>query len=138
MGFGAAGQEPGNARSAIERAFSPEFRNRLDAWVSFDSLPPEVIRKVVDKLVAELAGQLAEKKVTLELADSGREWLAEHGFDRTMGARPMARLIQNEVKRPLAEKLLFGELAGGGKVRILARDGKLELEVVAAEPVVTA
>ena len=137
MGFGAAGQEPGNARNAIERAFSPEFRNRLDAWVSFESLPPEVIRKVVDKLVAELAGQLAEKKVTLELGDSGREWLAEHGFDRAMGARPMARLIQNEVKRPLAEKLLFGELAGGGKVRILARGGKLELEVVAAQPAVT-
>jgi ATP-dependent Clp protease ATP-binding subunit ClpA len=137
MGFGAAGQEPGNARGAIERAFSPEFRNRLDAWVSFDSLPPEVILKVVDKLVAELSEQLAEKKVTLELAPSGREWLAEHGFDRTMGARPMARLIQNEVKRPLAEKLLFGELKGGGKVLVLARDGKLALEVVAAQPVVT-
>jgi ATP-dependent Clp protease ATP-binding subunit ClpA len=138
MGFGAAGQEPGNARNAIERAFSPEFRNRLDAWVSFDSLPPEVILKVVDKLVAELAEQLLERKVTLELTDTGREWLAEHGFDRTMGARPMGRLIQNEVKRPLAEKLLFGELRGGGKVRILAEDGKLALEVVATEPATVA
>src|SRR5574340_180383 len=76
LGFGAEGQGPGNARSAIEKAFSPEFRNRLDAWVAFDALPPEVIRKVVDKLVQELAGQLAEKKIALELTEAGRGWLA--------------------------------------------------------------
>jgi ATP-dependent Clp protease ATP-binding subunit ClpA len=134
MGFGAAGQEPGNARSAIERTFSPEFRNRLDAWVAFEALPPEVIRKVVDKTVAELAAQLVEKKVTLELTDAGREWLAEHGFDRTMGARPMARLVQNEVKKPLAEKILFGELKDGGTVRISAADDKLLLEVRPGRP----
>jgi ATP-dependent Clp protease ATP-binding subunit ClpA len=138
MGFGAEGADRGDARGAIERAFSPEFRNRLDAWISFDALPPDVIRKVVDKLVAELAGQLAEKKVTLELSDAGREWLAEHGFDRTMGARPMGRLIQNEVKKPLAEKLLFGELKGGGKVRIGVAAGQLALEVEPAEPVASA
>ncbi|MBI5070884.1 MAG: ATP-dependent Clp protease ATP-binding subunit ClpA [Deltaproteobacteria bacterium] len=138
LGFGSASQDPGNARNAIERTFSPEFRNRLDAWVSFDSLPPEVIRRVVDKQVAELAAQLAEKKVELELTPEGRDWLAEHGFDRTMGARPMGRLLQNEVKKPLAERLLFGDLQKGGKVRIGARDGKLELEVVAAGPVATA
>ncbi|HEY7725292.1 MAG TPA: ATP-dependent Clp protease ATP-binding subunit ClpA [Anaeromyxobacteraceae bacterium] len=129
VGFGADDAERGNARGAIERAFSPEFRNRLDAWVAFDALPPAVIRRVVDKLVAELAEQLAERKVTLELAPEGREWLAEHGFDRTMGARPMGRLLQTEVKRPLAEKLLFGELREGGKVRIGAAEGKLVLEV---------
>jgi len=132
MGFGAASQEPGNARGAIERTFSPEFRNRLDAWVAFEALPPEVIRRVVDKTVAELATQLAEKKVTIELTEDGRAWLAEHGFDRTMGARPMARLVQNEVKKPLAEKILFGELKAGGTVRITAEDGKLKLEVEGA------
>jgi ATP-dependent Clp protease ATP-binding subunit ClpA len=132
MGFGADSMAPGNARSAIERTFSPEFRNRLDAWVSFDALPPEVIRRVVDKVVKELADQLVEKKIEIALDDSGREWLAEHGFDRTMGARPMARLVQNEVKKPLAEKILFGELRHGGKVRIRAEGGKLVLDVTPA------
>jgi ATP-dependent Clp protease ATP-binding subunit ClpA len=130
LGFGSDDSAPGNARSAIERTFSPEFRNRLDAWVAFDSLPPEVIRRVVDKQVKELAAQLVDKKIELVLEDAGREWLAEHGFDRTMGARPMARLVQNEVKKPLAEKILFGELKHGGVVRIRAADGKLVLDVI--------
>ncbi len=130
LGFGSDSSSPGNARSAIEKTFSPEFRNRLDAWVAFDSLPNEVIRKVVDKLVKELAAQLAEKKIEIEVTEEGRSWLAEHGFDKTMGARPMGRLIQNEVKKPLAEKILFGELRDGGKVRIGVRDGALHLDVV--------
>jgi ATP-dependent Clp protease ATP-binding subunit ClpA len=136
VGFGSDASDPGNARNAIERTFSPEFRNRLDAWVAFDSLAPEVILKVVDKLVKELEGQLAEKKVRIELAPEGRAWLAEHGFDRKMGARPMARLIQNEVKKPLAEKILFGELHDGGTVRVdVDEDGsKLRLFVEAAVP----
>ena len=136
LGFGQDMSEPGNARNAIERAFSPEFRNRLDAWVAFDSLPPEVILKVVDKLVRELEGQLAEKKVRIELTPEGRGWLAEHGFDRKMGARPMARLIQNEIKKPLAEKILFGELHDGGLVRVEVEDGgqRLRLVVTAAAP----
>jgi ATP-dependent Clp protease ATP-binding subunit ClpA len=133
VGFSAGeAASPGSARSAIERTFSPEFRNRLDAWVAFDSLPPAVIARVVDKMVQELADQLAPKKVTVELAPEGRAWLAEHGFDRLMGARPMSRLLQNEVKKPLAEKILFGELAEGGHVVIGARDGKLSLEVASA------
>jgi ATP-dependent Clp protease ATP-binding subunit ClpA len=136
LGFAAGDPSRGNARAAIERTFSPEFRNRLDAWVAFDSLPPEAILKVVDKLVGELAGQLLQKKVVLELAPEGRTWLAEHGFDRLMGARPMARLIQNEVKKPLAEKILFGDLKDGGRVLVGARDGALTLAVtpVAAAP----
>src|SRR5512138_1515952 len=136
VGFGSDQSEPGNARNAIERTFSPEFRNRLDAWVSFESLPPEVIAKVVDKLVKELEGQLAEKKVSIELTPAGRAWLAEHGFDRKMGARPMARLIQNELKRPLAEKILFGELHDGGTVRVDVDPGgeKLSLVVTASAP----
>src|SRR5512136_105775 len=107
VGFSAGeATSAGSARSAIERTFSPEFRNRLDAWVAFDSLPPEVIGRVVDKMVKELADQLVPKKVTLELTPAGRAWLAEHGFDQAMGARPMARLIQNEIKKPLAELIL--------------------------------
>jgi ATP-dependent Clp protease ATP-binding subunit ClpA len=134
VGFGTDLSDPGNARAAIERTFSPEFRNRLDAWVAFDSLPMEVILKVVDKMVKELETQLAEKKVRIELSPEGRTWLAEHGFDRKMGARPMSRLIQNEVKKPLAEKILFGELHDGGTVRVeVEPDGsKLRLAVTAA------
>ena len=132
LGFGAAMSAPGNARSAIEKTFSPEFRNRLDAWISFDSLPPEVIRRVVDKQVKELAAQLSDKKIEIKLEPSGREWLAEHGFDPQMGARPMARLLMNEVKKPLAEKILFGELKHGGLVLIRAEDGKLVLDTVPA------
>ena len=132
LGFGAAMSAPGNARSAIEKTFSPEFSNRLDAWISFDSLPPEVIRRVVDKQVKELAAQLSDKKIEIKLEPSGREWLAEHGFDPQMGARPMARLLMNEVKKPLAEKILFGELKHGGLVLIRAEDGKLVLDTVPA------
>ncbi|HVP69085.1 MAG TPA: ATP-dependent Clp protease ATP-binding subunit ClpA [Anaeromyxobacteraceae bacterium] len=137
VGFAHGEPSKGTARSAIEKTFSPEFRNRLDAWVAFDSLPPEVIGRVVDKMVKELADQLAPKKVALELSASGRAWLAEHGFDRLMGARPMSRLIQNEVKKPLAEKILFGELREGGHVVVGAEDGHLCLTVtpvVPAEP----
>ncbi|HSD20173.1 MAG TPA: ATP-dependent Clp protease ATP-binding subunit ClpA [Anaeromyxobacter sp.] len=136
VGFGSDASDPGNARNAIERTFSPEFRNRLDAWVAFDSLPPEVIARVVDKMVKELEAQLAERKVRIELTPEGRAWLAEHGFDRKMGARPMSRLIQNEVKKPLAEKILFGELHDGGTVRVDVEPGgaRLRLAVAAAAP----
>jgi ATP-dependent Clp protease ATP-binding subunit ClpA len=132
LGFGVAASSPGNARSAIEKTFSPEFRNRLDGWIAFDSLPPEVIRRVVDKQVKELAAQLSDKKIEIKLEASGREWLAEHGFDPQMGARPMARLLMNEVKKPLAEKILFGELKHGGLVLLRAEDGKLVLDTVPA------
>ncbi|HET6414446.1 MAG TPA: ATP-dependent Clp protease ATP-binding subunit ClpA [Anaeromyxobacter sp.] len=136
VGFGQDQSEPGNARNAIERTFSPEFRNRLDAWVAFDSLPPEVILRVVDKMVRELEGQLAEKKVRIELSPEGRRWLSEKGFDRKMGARPMARLIQNEVKKPLAERILFGDLHDGGTVKIeVEPDGsRLRLVITADAP----
>jgi ATP-dependent Clp protease ATP-binding subunit ClpA len=117
----------GDDVEAINRMFAPEFRNRLDAWISFDSLPPEVIKKVVDKLVGELQAQLVEKKVTLELTAAARDWLAEHGFDAQFGARPMARLIQTELKKSLADELLFGKLKGGGKVVVDVEDGKIAL-----------
>jgi ATP-dependent Clp protease ATP-binding subunit ClpA len=126
--IGAKAATPDRGRQAIERTFAPEFRNRLDAWIAFDSLPPEIIKRVVDKLVAELSAQLMEKKVALELTPPARDWLAEHGFDAQFGARPMARLIQTELKKPLADELLFGRLkGGGGKVRVEVEDGKLSL-----------
>jgi ATP-dependent Clp protease ATP-binding subunit ClpA len=115
------------SKEAIERTFAPEFRNRLDAWIAFESLGPEVILRVVDKLVAEMSAQLKEKRVDVELDDAARRWLAEHGFDERFGARPMARLIQNEVKKPLANEILFGQLKAGGKVKITVENAKLAL-----------
>jgi ATP-dependent Clp protease ATP-binding subunit ClpA len=125
---GSKAAPPDRGKQAIERTFAPEFRNRLDAWIAFDSLPHEVIKKVVDKLVGELQAQLMEKKVALELLPAARDWLAEHGFDAQFGARPMARLIQTELKKPLADELLFGRLKGGGKVRVDVADGKIALK----------
>jgi ATP-dependent Clp protease ATP-binding subunit ClpA len=111
---GAAAAELASDRAAIERTFSPEFRNRLDAWIQFSALPRPIIEKVVDKFLRELSEQLADKKVTLEVGLAARAWLADRGFDPKMGARPMARLIEDRLKRPLAEALLFGALQGGG------------------------
>ena len=113
---------------AIRKLFSPEFRNRLDGIIQFKPLPPEVIRHVVDKFIFELEGQLDERKVVLEIEDDAREWLAVHGYDENMGARPMARLIQEKIKKPLAEELLFGELSGGGRVTITVSEGELAFE----------
>ncbi|MGH8299196.1 MAG: ATP-dependent Clp protease ATP-binding subunit ClpA [Steroidobacteraceae bacterium] len=115
---------------AIRRSFTPEFRNRLDAIIQFASLDPVTIERVVDKLVLEVEMQLEQKGVTISLDDAARRWIAEKGYDPKMGARPMARTIQEHIKRPLAEELLFGQLAGGGHVRVsVAADGsKLELE----------
>jgi ATP-dependent Clp protease ATP-binding subunit ClpA len=129
VGFGSTGAlaDASKARQAIERTFAPEFRNRLDAWIAFDSLPPEIIKRVVDKLFGELAAQLLEKKVAIELTPQARDWLAEHGFDAQFGARPMARLIQTELKKPLADELLFGRLKKGGKVRVEVEAGKIVL-----------
>jgi len=126
LGFGASGRTPHSlAKTAIEKTFSPEFRNRLDAWISFDQLAPEVILKIVDKFVAELQAQLTAKKVTLKLTPAARQWLADRGFDRLYGARPMGRLIQNEVKKPLAEAILFGALKQGGTARVDVKDDAL-------------
>jgi len=99
--------------------FTPEFRNRLDAVVSFGNLPKEVIAQVVDKFVAQLEAQLADRHVTISLSDEARDWLVEHGYDQTMGARPMGRLIQSSIKTGLAEEVLFGKLKGGGNVRVI-------------------
>ncbi len=119
--------------SVIKKKFSPEFRNRLDAIIQFASLEIDSIKCVVDKLVVELEAKLGNNNVTLELDDDARDWIAERGYDPQMGARPMARIIQEQIKRPLAEELLFGSLAEGGHVRIgVGDDDTLELN---AEPV---
>ena len=107
-----------DAMEAIKRYFTPEFRNRLDAIVQFGALSKEVIEQVVHKFIAELQGQLDDRKVSIELDDSAMRWLAKRGYDKTMGARPMARLIQESIKRPLADAILFGDLAGGGSVSV--------------------
>jgi ATP-dependent Clp protease ATP-binding subunit ClpA len=115
---------------AIRKLFSPEFRNRLDATIQFHSLDRPTIARVVDKLVVELEAQLQDKMVTLELDESARDWIAQKGYDPTMGARPMARVIQEHIKRPLAEELLFGSLTGGGHIRVKldAENDRLVLE----------
>ena len=122
-----------DSMETIRRTFSPEFRNRLDAIVQFGSLDFEHILRVVDKFLIELEAQLQDKHVSLSATTEARQWLAEHGFDPQMGARPMARVIQEHVKRPLADELLFGKLAQGGKVLIVVKDGQLGTEIEAAE-----
>ncbi|MDR7134602.1 ATP-dependent Clp protease ATP-binding subunit ClpA [Lysobacter niastensis] len=122
-----------DAMEVIRRSFSPEFRNRLDAVVQFQALGMEHILRVVDKFLIELEAQLHEKNVTLTATPSARDWLAQHGFDPLMGARPMARLIQDKIKRPLADELLFGKLVGGGRVNVDVKGDDLAVEAY-AEP----
>jgi ATP-dependent Clp protease ATP-binding subunit ClpA len=114
---------------AIKKGFTPEFRNRLDAIVQFASLSPQVMEQVVDKFIFELETQLAEKKVELYVEPEARKWLARHGYDEKMGARPMTRLIQESIKKPLAESLLFGELSSGGRVIISEKDDQLAFDM---------
>ncbi len=122
---------------AIKKMFTPEFRNRLDAIIQFSGLSPENIAKVVDKFIFELEGQLQEKHVNLIVEPEARVWMAEHGYDPSMGARPMSRLIQDEIKKPLAEELLFGKLATGGAVKVDVAEDKLIFEIE-GEPVADA
>jgi ATP-dependent Clp protease ATP-binding subunit ClpA len=124
LGFGAQ-SNAGKGKEAIEKMFSPEFRNRLDAMITFNSLSLEIIEKVVDKFIMELDQQLNEKKVFLQLTPKARRWFAERGYDPAFGARPMARLIQNEIKRVLADEILFGKLQNGGKVEVDENQGQL-------------
>ena len=128
FGFGKTKRE-GEDLEAINRMFSPEFRNRLDAIVPFGHLPQEVIRQVVDKFIAQLEMQLGDRNVTIELTDEARSWLVENGYDEMMGARPKARVIQQHIKTPLADEVLFGRLKGGGTVRVVVGEveGKRKL-----------
>ena len=134
IGFGRDKRE-GEDTAAIERIFSPEFRNRLDAVISFASLGREIITKVVEKFVLQLEAQLMDRNVTFELSQKAAEWLGEKGYDEKMGARPLARVIQEEIKKPLADELLFGKLAKGGIVKVDLKNNAITLEII--EPEVT-
>jgi ATP-dependent Clp protease ATP-binding subunit ClpA len=131
IGFGRSRRE-GEDTAAVERTFTPEFRNRLDAVISFAPLSREVILQVVDKFVLQLEAQLMDRHVHIELTPEAADWLAEKGYDDRMGARPLGRVIQEHIKKPLAEELLFGRLTKGGVVRVAVRDGAIDLQV--AEP----
>jgi len=113
------------SRQAIEKVFSPEFRNRLDAIVSFGPLTPGVMETIVEKFILQLESQLAERRVAITLEPAAREWLARKGFDPVYGARPLARVIQTEVRDPLTDEILFGQLEHGGTVVIDVNDDKL-------------
>jgi ATP-dependent Clp protease ATP-binding subunit ClpA len=137
LGFGAQTVERRD-KAAIERTFSPEFRNRLDAWLTFSSLTPEVVDRIVNKFIGETEVQLGAKAVSLELSEDARVWLRDHGYDKTFGARAMGRLIQQELKRPLADAILFGDLANGGVARVTLQpdDKHLAVEFVPAPPAI--
>nr|WP_310525044.1 ATP-dependent Clp protease ATP-binding subunit ClpA [Polymorphobacter sp.] len=131
VGFGST-QRVGEDEEAIKRMFTPEFRNRLDAVVAFEYLPPEVVARVIDKFILELELQLSERDVHIGLTDEAKVWLTERGYDKLYGARPMGRLIQEKIKQPLAEELLFGKLVHGGEVRVHLKDNDLAFEIVPA------
>jgi ATP-dependent Clp protease ATP-binding subunit ClpA len=131
IGF-ARDQREGEDDEAIKRLFTPEFRNRLDAVITFAGLTPEIVGRVVEKFVMQLEAQLADRNVTIELSSAAKEWLAERGYDRLYGARPLARVIQEFIKKPLAEELLFGKLVKGGAVKVTLKEGKLDFELVEA------
>jgi ATP-dependent Clp protease ATP-binding subunit ClpA len=135
---GVAGDDPAAEDREFKTVFSPEFRNRLDARIRFGRLTPAVMGRIVDKFLAELEGQLAERRVVLECSAEARAYLGEKGFDPKFGARPLARLIGDEVRRPLADQLLFGALSKGGTVRVVLRDGKVDFVVTAREGKVAA
>ena len=133
IGFG-RGKREGEDTEAIKRLFTPEFRNRLDAVIGFAPLSGEVVERVVEKFVLQLEAQLSDRNVTFELAPDATRWLAEHGYDEAFGARPLARVIQDEIKKPLADEILFGRLARGGTVKVMLKADKsgLDFEIIEA------
>jgi ATP-dependent Clp protease ATP-binding subunit ClpA len=128
IGFGRERRE-GEDTQAIERTFTPEFRNRLDAVVSFAPLDRDVIAQVVEKFVLQLEAQLMDRNVTIEITKAAADWLGEKGYDSKMGARPLGRVIQEHIKKPLAEELLFGKLTKGGVVKVGVKAGELDLKI---------
>ncbi len=128
IGFG-RGKVEGEDDKAIQRLFAPEFRNRLDAIVAFKALDSETIKSVVSKFIIQLEAQLADRNITIELTDEAADWLAKNGFDELYGARPLARVIQEHIKKPLADDILFGRLTRGGHVKVTLKDGKIAFDV---------
>src|SRR5436309_302504 len=133
IGFGAGSREDAQ-EDAVKRMFTPEFRNRLDAVVPFAYLPPAVVARVVDKFILQLELQLADRNVHIELDDEAREWIVNKGYDKLYGARPMGRLVQEKIKQPLAEELLFGKLVNGGEVKVRIKDNAPAFEMTPAAP----
>ncbi|WP_299326792.1 ATP-dependent Clp protease ATP-binding subunit ClpA [Parasphingopyxis sp.] len=133
IGFGDISKEDAS-EEAVKKMFTPEFRNRLDAIVPFGYLPPAVVARVVDKFILELELQLADREVHIKLDDEAKTWLTERGYDKLYGARPMGRLIQEKVKQPLAEELLFGKLVNGGEVDVTVKDDALDFQLTPAPP----
>jgi ATP-dependent Clp protease ATP-binding subunit ClpA len=138
IGFGRLKRE-GEDEEAINRMFAPEFRNRLDAVIPFDNLPPEVVAMVVDKFVLQLEAQLADRNITIELSEDANKWIADRGYDPQMGARPLSRIIQEFIKKPLADEVLFGKLKNGGTVKVIVEKPKegephLGFEFIEPEP----
>ena len=131
IGFGRESRA-GEDEDAIKRLFTPEFRNRLDANIAFSGLTPEIVGRVVEKFVMQLEAQLADRNVTIEASSGAKEWLAERGYDKLYGARPLSRVIQEHIKKPLAEELLFGKLVKGGSVKVTLKDDKLVFEIIEA------
>ena len=126
IGFGREGRE-GEDMEAIQRMFTPEFRNRLDSIIPFAALMPDVVSRVVDKFIIQLETQLGDRDVTILLSDEARAWLADKGYDKANGARPLARVIQEHIKKPLAEELLFGRLSKGGEVKVDVAEDRTKL-----------
>jgi len=133
IGFGASSREDAQ-EDAVKKMFTPEFRNRLDAIVPFSYLPPAVVARVVDKFILQLELQLADRGVHIDLDDEARAWLTERGYDKLYGARPMGRLVQEKIKQPLAEELLFGKLVNGGEVKVRIKDNAPAFEIAPAAP----
>ncbi|UAK23597.1 ATP-dependent Clp protease ATP-binding subunit ClpA [Sphingomonas nostoxanthinifaciens] len=133
LGFGQLTRE-GEDEEAVKKMFTPEFRNRLDAIVPFGYLPSQVVARVVEKFILQLELQLADRDVHISLDEEAKAWLTEKGYDKLYGARPMGRLIQEKIKQPLAEELLFGKLVHGGEVKVRMKDGALSFEIVGAPP----
>ncbi|WP_205480371.1 ATP-dependent Clp protease ATP-binding subunit ClpA [Sphingomonas arenae] len=133
IGFGAMSREDAQ-EDAVKKMFTPEFRNRLDAIVPFGYLPPAVVARVVDKFILQLELQLADRGVHIDLDDEAREWLTARGYDKLYGARPMGRLVQEKIKQPLAEELLFGKLVHGGEVKVRIKDNNPVFEITPAAP----
>ena len=131
IGFGAATREDAQ-EDAVKKMFTPEFRNRLDAIVPFAYLPPAVVARVVDKFILQLELQLADRNVHIDLDDEARQWLTDRGYDKMYGARPMGRLVQEKIKQPLAEELLFGKLVNGGEVKVRIKDNAPAFEITPA------
>jgi ATP-dependent Clp protease ATP-binding subunit ClpA len=133
IGFGQITREDVQ-EEAVKKLFTPEFRNRLDAIVPFGYLPPEVVARVVDKFILQLELQLADRNVHISLDDEAKKWLTDRGYDRLYGARPMGRLVQEKIKQPLAEELLFGKLVQGGEVKVTIKDSAPAFEIAPAAP----